>query len=330
MLAPLLLALALAAPASDPDTVLLVDGGRLRGTVIEESATNGVTVQLPDGTTRHLELKQVFRIQYADGTVSLPGQPRPPAGAVPPPASAPPAAVPPPPPATPAPPPPWSTAVAPPARGPAVAPVEAGEEELAPVARPAGVPVYPLWLAFGIGGAGASGHAAPGLSMSDLTSGQLDLLLEGGARFAERFYLGLYLDIGVGDAAGWAKAACRLEGHDTCTSSRAALGLTTRLAFAPRERWNPWVGLGIGAEATGVASSDSEVITYVGGEWPRLSAGLDFRGNAGLGVGLYANLAFVRYSQVSGAATGWSGNHDLASRSTHTWLGIGARFILFP
>jgi hypothetical protein len=61
---------ALLAAASPADTVFTVDGGRITGTVLEESATSGVTIQTPDGSVRRIDRAQVSRIEFADGTVS--------------------------------------------------------------------------------------------------------------------------------------------------------------------------------------------------------------------------------------------------------------------
>lgn len=66
----LLLAAALAA-SPNYDTVTTSDGTRLIGTVVEESPTKGVTIQLADGTTRRLERADVRRIEFADGSVTV-------------------------------------------------------------------------------------------------------------------------------------------------------------------------------------------------------------------------------------------------------------------
>jgi hypothetical protein len=66
----LLLAAALAA-APNYDTVTTADGTRLIGTVVEESPTRGVTIQLADGTTRRLERADVRRIEFSDGSVTV-------------------------------------------------------------------------------------------------------------------------------------------------------------------------------------------------------------------------------------------------------------------
>ena len=72
-----ILAAVLLAASPPVDTVYTTDGGRLVGTVIEET-TQAVSIQLPDGTTRRLDRAQVARIEYADGSVSTPNRAAPP------------------------------------------------------------------------------------------------------------------------------------------------------------------------------------------------------------------------------------------------------------
>src|SRR5512133_3945944 len=92
----------LAASAADLDTVFLNNGGRVRGTVVEEDPARGVSIQLPGGEQRTLQPGEVYRIQYGDGTVKTYGGRQEPAQPAPPPQqpadTEPPAAAPPPPP----------------------------------------------------------------------------------------------------------------------------------------------------------------------------------------------------------------------------------------
>jgi hypothetical protein len=83
----LLLAATLAV-TSNYDTVTTADGTRLIGTVVEESPTKGVTIQLADGTTRRLERSEVRRIEFADGSVTVWEAPAAPAAPPPAPAQA--------------------------------------------------------------------------------------------------------------------------------------------------------------------------------------------------------------------------------------------------
>jgi len=70
----LTLALALAtllAAAPQNGVVYTADGGRLRGSVLE-AGPGGVSVQLTDGSTRRLDVAQVSRVDFADGTTWSP------------------------------------------------------------------------------------------------------------------------------------------------------------------------------------------------------------------------------------------------------------------
>ena len=87
MVSVLVAALLITAPPAD--TVFTVDGGRVTGTVLEESATSGVTIQTPDGAIRKFDRSQVSRIEFSDGTVSTPRPPTPPPQAAPAPRAAP-------------------------------------------------------------------------------------------------------------------------------------------------------------------------------------------------------------------------------------------------
>ena len=60
-----------AAPAfaddEGPDIVLLKNGGRLRGTVVEENPSTGVRIKLPTGTIKTVAAKEVDKVEYGGG-----------------------------------------------------------------------------------------------------------------------------------------------------------------------------------------------------------------------------------------------------------------------
>jgi hypothetical protein len=105
LLCPLALAFfaAQAASADEPeDTVFLSNGGRLRGTVIEQDPERGVKLRLLDGSIRKLKTGDVARIEYAADPDAAPAPPPEAPAAAPAPAPAPPPppySIPPPPPA---------------------------------------------------------------------------------------------------------------------------------------------------------------------------------------------------------------------------------------
>ncbi len=328
------------------DTVLLQNGGRVVGTVVEESPTAGVTVQLPGGQLRNVAPAEVFRIEYRDGTFGVLGSK---------PQGAPAPAAPPEPPAAPL---PGQAAAAPEAPGvaqpplppqppPPPAPPVVGPNQMVypatpvrpsgPVPPPAPAPwrqpgsraPAPFMLALGLGVAVPGGNAEPGYTMSDVYRPQFLFELEGGLRFTPWVMGSLFLDVGVGDAGDFYRADCRAQGGNDCTAVTARFGVQLRYAFTPYAPSTPWISIGTAAEA-GTISYDSWSsaydTTYTGWEVLRLGAGVDFRATPTAGWGLFVNAGFGRYSEVDYQGV----TYDIPSTRLHTWVQGGVRLILFP
>ena len=306
-----ILAAALIAASPQFDTVYTADGGRLIGTVVEESA-QGISVQLPDGTTRRLAPNEVSRIEYADGSVSTPSRPAPP-----PPAYRPPAYAPPPP------------SYAPPAYRPVQPPPQPAPAYAGP--RGGRPPITPLYGAFGLGGSFLNGYAEQGVKMNDVFDSQLDIWLEGGLRLDPHVALGLYVDVGVGEPANQISQQCTALAVD-CTATTARVGLLLRHTFAPRAYSTPWIAAGTGWEFGSVAvdyhdgGTTEDLFSYSGWEALRLMAGVDLRSNPIFGVGLYGGIAFGRYSSFDDGLV----ETDIAAERFHTTVQAGVRFTLFP
>ena len=67
-LIPVAIAAILATAAPALDTVFLRNGGRLRGTVVEEDPAKGISIQLPTGEVRKLLPSDIARVEYGDGS----------------------------------------------------------------------------------------------------------------------------------------------------------------------------------------------------------------------------------------------------------------------
>jgi hypothetical protein len=315
-----ILAAALIAASPQFDTIYTAEGGRLLGTVVEESA-QGIAVQLPDGTTRRLATHEIARIEYADGSVSTPNRPAPPPGYRAPPAYTPPRPYAPPPPS-----------YAPPAYRPHYPPPR---EPPPTYADPRGGhgPITPLYATFGLGGAFLSGEAEDGIPVDNLYGSQLDIWLEGGLRLNPHLALGLYVDIGVGEPSSQVRAECDALAVD-CTATTGRVGLLLRHTFSPRAYSTPWIAAGTGFEFGSVSFDDGaydggtneDLFSYSGWEALRLMAGVDLRSNPVFGVGLYGGIAFGRYSEYEDAL----GEVDIGSQPFHTTVQAGVRFTLFP
>lgn len=329
-----ILAAVMLAAAAQFDTVFTADGGRLVGTVVEEGP-QGITVQLPDGTTRRFSRKDVTRIEYKDGSVSTPNRPAPPPAYQPAPApaprsapSAPPSYQPPPPPTYPPPPaypppPPYG----PPPYRPAP-PVRSGPYD----AQGGMPPILPIYGVFGIGGLMPAGDAARNVRMDQVFDPQLDVYLEGGLRLNQHLALGMYVDVGVGDPSSNVRAeqACATFGN-SCTATTGRVGVLLRHTFRPRDYSTPWLAIGTGYEWGDVTLHDggggsTQYFSYTGWEIARLMGGVDLRTNPIFGVGLYAGVGLGHYSKYTDAL----GDVSLPSGNVHWSLEGGLRFTLFP
>lgn len=321
-----ILAAVMLAAAPQHDTVFTTDGGRVVGTVVEESS-QAVNVQLPDGTFRRLARRDVVRIEYADGSVSQrPAEPAPS-----PPAAAAPQGQPPPPAYTPPPPPAYYPP--PPAYPPPYAPRPVRTVPPPQWAQPASMgPLEPFWLSLGIGGMFYGGNVEKGYSMNGTFGPQMNLAFEGGFRLNPHLGLGLYADLGVGGEGNEAtlRAACDASGGN-CTSTTTRVGILLRHTFNPSAHTTPWISIGTGFahgsvdwSADGYGSSN--VLEYSGWEMLRLNAGVDVRSNRVIGFGFYGGVAFTRFDERSDAG----GTQSFSDPTTNTMVQAGIRLTLFP
>jgi hypothetical protein len=293
-----------AEPVKAPiDNVYFLGGGRVRGTVIEENPKTGVKVRLLDGSVETFSRDDLVRIEYADGSVSR-RVTQPAVAAVPPLAVAPPPAAP----AQPVPPP---------------APVKQEKPQ-----------AFPLYLSAGIGVSFLGGDAQQGTRLSTvMTTQQAHLSGEAGLRLSPSFVLGVYGDVGASDPASSVRASCNAAMMN-CTAE------TTHYGFLVRHTWNPlsrrptWLSLGTGWETGGVvvdnhgsgSNSQSDLFKYKGREFVRVGAGVDFRSNEIIGLGLYGSLSFGEYDHFKDQ----TGVTSSIQTATHTTGQVGLRLILFP
>jgi hypothetical protein len=270
------------------DTVYFLGGGRVRGTVIEEHPSTGVRIRQLDGSLHTYARDELVRIEYSDGTVSRRKTP--------------------PPQPTPAP-----AAVAPPPQAPP------GEVQINPA---------PLYLTLGAGVSFFGGDAERNVPMQQIFQTQGHVSSEIGLRFSPAWAVGVYGDFGGGDVAAPVRDQCQLQGLQ-------CLGMTGRGGVLLRHTWDAlsprakWISLGTGWEfgSVDVDTSDegSEIFHYSGREYVRVGAGIDFRSNEVLGVGLYASFAWGKYDHYEDSVT----SIPLDQR-THTTGQVGLRLVLFP
>ncbi len=277
----------------------------MRGTVIEENPRTGVKVRLLDGSIQTYSRDDLQRIEYSDGSVSRRVPPTPPPVA---------AAAPKPGPTSP----PQPVAVPPPA------PAPPGPKE-----RPQ---LFPLYLSLGVGATSLSGDAAPAVSMGSVfTTAQPHVSSELGLRLTARFALGVYAEVGAGDASQEVRDRCALQGFD-CTAATGRYGFMVRHTWAPLSTRPAWLSLGTGWEFGGVVAdrrsgdSSGDLFSYTGRELVRVGAGVDFRSNEVVALGLYGTVSAGEYDRLKDQA----GATTSIDRATHTTAQIGLRLTLFP
>lgn len=286
------------------DTVFFLGGGRVRGTVLEESPAAGLTIRLLDGNVRRYARSEIVRVEYADGSVSRRRQ-------APPPASAP--------------------TGPPPAYAPPSRPLPAQPPVYQP--RTSSPPLVPVYGAIGIGGTFFGGESFDGVEMDDEFKPQAHLSLEGGIRLSPALALGVYMDLGAGDVSREVRDAfCDGTGLE-CT------GTTGRFGFLLRHTWNhsqptsQWLSLGTGWEFGSVTTDDTfdaDLYTYTGREYLRLGGGIDFRSNAVLGVGFYGSVSWGEYDDVDYNLDRVVPPTTRLGDALHSTVQVGLRLTLFP
>lgn len=98
----------------------------------------------------------------------------------------------------------------------------------------------------------------------------------------------------------------------------------------PAARVNPWVGAGVGAEATSISNSPFSGSSTFVGPFGRITAGVDARINHYFGIGGFIGGGLGQFTSVTIRSNDTTTDHSIRRKSFHGDLSIGVRFILFP
>ena len=174
------------------------------------------------------------------------------------------------------------------------------------------------------------GEIAENGDLNDAVTGQVPIWIDAGYRITPNWVVGLYFQYGF---AFLADSLCP-NGAD-CSAHDIRVGLQGQYRFMPREKVNPWLGLGIGYEWLGGSVS---VTTPVGSaevsldghgfEFVNLQGGADFQVGDGIGIGPFLSFSLGEYSRGSASVTGAgtaSGSQDIQNKALHEWLTLGVR-----
>jgi hypothetical protein len=170
---------------------------------------------------------------------------------------------------------------------------------------------------------------------------QIPLVFDIGGRFSRSFFLGAYVGFALGTTGNDVRvdAAC-IDDDDNgqndivCSASSGKLGLELAYSFQPDERWNPWLGYGIGFEVASASISDhyralEETVTSTGVTFAQLSAGVDLRGK--VGGGPFVEAAVGQFNNTTtDLGTRGTFKYKIEDRALHTWLTLGLRMVVNP
>jgi hypothetical protein len=297
--------------AEGEDVVMLSNGGRVRGTVIEQDPRSGVRIKLLDGTIRSLTAAEVREVQYGS-----------PAG-VPSPAPTPPAA---------------ASTSAPTQAFPAASPASAwpaGPASGNPAdarERSAGLPAHKWDLGLRFGYALPLGNVSGSDKLSDAVSGEVPIWFEVGYRFSPAFMFGTFFQY----AFTQLKAGVGCPINATCSGHDTKFGIQGQYHFLPEQRTDPWLGVGIGYETFSESIDENlpalnEHIdgNFSGVQFLNLQAGVDFRVASLFSLGPFLDYSLGEYSTASGNAT-IDGNSqtldsDINDTALHEWFTFGLR-----
>ena len=261
MAAWLALALLLAVEPTQYDTVVLANGGVLRGTVVKDLPGEALVLQLPDGALWTVPRAEVTRVDYATTLAVPPPGPLPDAGMEPP----------------------------PPEEG-LPGPSEARVADLAVV--------NPLAIGVGVGLAAPLGRLdASGLGLASAVSLQFNAWIEISYRPIDPLELGIATIIGGGTSYPPLNDYCLAAGA-WCDTVDLYLGFFPRWSFLPHGPINPWVMVSGGIEWMSVSNQYQDAFDYTG--WLVGGAvGIDLRITPGFSTSFFLGTRWGQFTALS-------------------------------
>jgi hypothetical protein len=171
-----------------------------------------------------------------------------------------------------------------------------------------------------------------GGKMSELTTGHVPVIVELGGKVVPNLFLGGYIGLSAGLAAGDADDLCDQGDYD-CYLTGVRAGLQGHFQLNPHGNINPWIGYGIGYESLRLTISGDEdgSLSRSGPEYARIMGGFDFRLSRTFGFGPFLDVSIGKYTHYEDKLPGLEEDDGRLTRTaTHEWVTFGARFVFFP
>jgi hypothetical protein len=281
----LALALLLAVSPDQYDTVVLMNGGILRGAVLEDIPGASLVLELASGEVWTIPRSEIARIDYARRDPPLVPGPYP----VPP-----------------------QEADLPGGPDDAGPPEEAVASLEQVRAFQAGVSIG---MAIPVGRLDASG-----LGLGSVVSPQLTFTFEGSFRPMAELELGLYLLLGGGSVYAPLDGYCLAVGG-SCEALDVSLGFFPRWSFLPRGAINPWVMVSGGLEWLSIGNDYQDGFDYTGWQLG-VAVGVDIRFGPGFSTSLQLGTRWGQFTSLS--VRGLLPNIGFEP-ATHGWIDFGLR-----
>ncbi len=171
------------------------------------------------------------------------------------------------------------------------------------------------------------GYMLPGgqvIQDTDLAQGYaggIPILLGVGYRLVPALTVGVYAQYGI---LFLSSDLC--PGGASCSGRDIRIGLEAKLHLRPREKTDPWLGLGFGYEwaSFAVARGDTnDNSTYSGFEIVNLMAGLDFHTSKDVRLGPFFGMTLGQFSSVTTTTGGRLANGSVENPALHQWFLMG-------
>ena len=233
----------------------------------------------------------------------------------------------PPPPGTPSEPPP-AVAVAAPAAPRANGDTEKKGTDGAPPAHAGFQIAARTGVAIPFGNVAGGGDSA----MSDYFSPQVPITVDIGGKPIPELFIGAYIGLGFGGAAGKFAEACS-RANASCVAAGFRIGVEAAYHLAPDSKMDPWFGYGIGFAGEGVSGSANgrtTSLSLAGPEYGHFMGGLDFRIDKTFGIGPMIDFGIGKYTRAKSETIGLSTEGDVKDTALHEWLTLGVRVVILP
>lgn len=178
-------------------------------------------------------------------------------------------------------------------------------------------------LGFGVplGNRGRTPADATDAKLSDTATAIFPIWFDAGYRITPNIYLGASFQYAWGFVNNDMNPGCDQSGN-SCSVSVKRLGANLLYHFSPAERFDPWLGFGIGYEWAD-ASFSTGALTISGStqgyEFANLQAGGDFMASSSFRCGPFVSFSLDQYQSVSAGGT----TTDITNKSLHEWLLFG-------